>query len=238
MEKRFFGVLGTYDGPGRNELGVIVRQEFRSEWRYSADGKTRCRAKLRFDDSCGNGHETFAITGETMDLIDGRWREGSSGCIHEAVSSFFPEFSGLVKWHLCSTDGPMHYVPNTVYLAGDRDCWGLRLGESRQIVNGKTGLPCWVLGESSKLEKYVDAEACPSDTATLSYGPLLMVGEGKERELDLARICAVWPEATDEVLCSDPSVLKPVLLERLPGLIASFRGDMLSFGFEYPESEG
>ena len=68
--------------------------------------------EMRFDDSCKNGHQTFSITGETRD---------SFGCIHDTIVEVFPELAPLIKWHGCSTDGPMHYVANTVYLAGDRD---------------------------------------------------------------------------------------------------------------------
>ncbi len=60
-----------------------------------------------------------------------RWREDSGGCIHGEIAKHFPELAPFIKWHLCSSDGPLHYVANTVYLAGDRDCWGLRRGEGK-----------------------------------------------------------------------------------------------------------
>lgn len=36
-------------------------------WKEYTEGgeKFRIRSKIRFDDQCGNGHNTFAITGET-----------------------------------------------------------------------------------------------------------------------------------------------------------------------------
>lgn len=46
-----------------------------------------------------------------------RWVEDSGGCIHDEVAKHFPELAHLIKWHLSSTDGPMHYVANTVYWA-------------------------------------------------------------------------------------------------------------------------
>lgn len=63
---------------------------------------------LRFDDRCGNGHNTFTIT------IDAR---NYGGCMHDEIREHFPEYAHLIKWHLVSTDGPMHYIANTVYHA-------------------------------------------------------------------------------------------------------------------------
>ena len=80
-------------------------------------GYPRLTVTIRHDDSCGNGHNTFSITGV--------YRYGSggytAGCIHEEIGEFFPELKYLIKWHNCSTDGPLHYIENTMFLstAGD-----------------------------------------------------------------------------------------------------------------------
>lgn len=55
--------------------------------------------------------------------------------------------------------------------------------------------------------------------------------EGKARDLDAARSCGVWPDATDEQLCAPADELKAVLLARLPGLVDAFRADMNAAGF-------
>ena len=67
---------------------------------------------IRHDDLGGNGHNTFSITGRSYD---------QQGCIHEVIGRYFPELTYLFKWHLCSTDGPLHYIENTMFLstAGD-----------------------------------------------------------------------------------------------------------------------
>lgn len=96
-------------------------------------GNYRISVLLRFDDECGNGHNTFSITAQ---LYGGPFQaqlpQGEPvmcGAIHDIIERYVPEVAHLVKWHLCSTDGPMHYIVNTVYLAGDRDCHGKRKGE-------------------------------------------------------------------------------------------------------------
>jgi len=73
-------------------------------------------ATIRFDDNCGNGHNSFSITGEIR-------RPGTRDCkacgmLHDEIGKAFPEILPLLKWHLMSTDGPMHYISNARYWAG------------------------------------------------------------------------------------------------------------------------
>lgn len=85
-------------------------------------------AEIRFDDCCGNGHNSFAITATVMNPR--RYDDCEAcGCLHDDVARVFPELAHLIKWHLCSTDGPMHYVANTIYHASDCDTSGKRKGE-------------------------------------------------------------------------------------------------------------
>jgi len=61
-----------------------------------------------------------------------------------------------------------------------------------------------------------------------AYG---ITGEGKERDLQAARNCAIWPDATDDDLIFPG--LEGRLLNRLPGLMAEFKSVMESLGFVY-----
>jgi hypothetical protein len=187
---------------------------------------------LRFDDGCRNRHQSFAIT-SNIKLPKAHDIE-AGGCLHDEIAKVFPELAPLIKWHLFDTTGPMHYIANTVYLAGDRDYNGLRKGEQRQIRNGKTGQLCWQL-TGDKLPQYVDSDTCPEAKSTYAYVPWMKTGEGKERQLDAARMAAVWPEAPDEILTAEPEILRAALIERLPALIADFRKAMESCGFEWRE---
>jgi hypothetical protein len=84
-------------------------------------------AHVRYDDECGNGHNSFGITGTV--LVPHQRDIAAGGCLHDEIAKAFPELAKYIKWHLCSSDGPMHYVANTRYFAGDRDCNGLVKGE-------------------------------------------------------------------------------------------------------------
>ena len=185
--------------------------------------------KLRFDDSCRNGHESFAITAEVRRL--GQRGIEAGGCLHDDIAKVFPELAPLIKWHLTSTDGPMHYVANNCYNAGDCDCWGLRKGERRPIL-GPDKMLTWV--PKITPEKYVKGAQQPVPVL-VEYEPWCREGEGKERDLDAARRTAVWPDATDEELCQERPQLEAALKARLPALLAEFKQAMLEIGFIYPE---
>jgi hypothetical protein len=84
---------------------------------------------VRHDDSCRNGHNSFSIT---CDEFDQECRLGEPsvvhangsrvwlvafGCIPDTVRKHFPELAPYLRWHLMSTDGPLHYVANTTFWA-------------------------------------------------------------------------------------------------------------------------
>lgn len=219
--------------------------------RYFATAYDNNRAALvvavRWDDECRNGHNHFSITGDlyrtaynvmgAVTWINGKLGEPkpvgmrleACGCLHDEIAAHFPELAPLIKYHLMTPKGPMHYFENTVFLAGDRDCWGYRTGEQRR---NKAGLPMWQLSYSKAKElgyasTIVATAEKPCDEAT----PWLQ--EGKARELDLARSAACWPDAPDEVLCQAPEVLKQQLHTRLPSLVTTFQVEVQKLGFVY-----
>lgn len=193
------------------------------------DGIVWATATIRYDDRCGNGHNTFSITGDIQ-------RHGFCGA-HDEIVEVFPELKPYIKWHLCSSDEPLHYLANTIYLASDRDHNGLRKGEVAQILaGGKT--PVWQLCYKSGdvrttnvkvdgIERYITSHTCPESPGDgLCYVPFCRVGEGKEPDIEAAKGCAMWPDATLEQLQD-----KKALEERLPDLMKEFKKDVESLGF-------
>ena len=73
------------------------------------------KAEVRYDDQCGNGHNSFAITGEIY--TPGRRDVEACGCLHDDIAKHFPELTPFIKWHLTSSNGPLHYIANTTYWA-------------------------------------------------------------------------------------------------------------------------
>lgn len=113
--------------------GLWFKQRWISEARPIAgyaDGAT-IRAEMRFDDELSNGHNSFAITAEVR--VPRRRDVEACGCLHEDIAQAFPELAGLIRWHLFDSSGPMHYVANTVYHAGNRDHWGTVAGQPRSF---------------------------------------------------------------------------------------------------------
>ena len=178
------------------------------------------KAEVRFDDCCENGHNTFSITGEIY--IPGRHDCEACGCLHDEIAQAFPDLAPLIKWHLTSTDGPLHYLANTLYHAdghGPTEGW--------LSTNGT------IAGEQVKGLRYGNlAELQPIADANPGVCTLKIdESTAKERRLDYARSCAVWPEATDEELLAPD--LKARLEARLPALMADFQAAVESLGFTY-----
>lgn len=129
-----FGVEGRYHGAtvgGTNyRPGTFTMQRWSASRPITFHGdKATLRVSLRFDDSCRNGANTFGMTADVLSP-DRRRRDPmlACGCLHDDIAKHFPSLAHLAKWHLCGTDGPLHYEANTVYLAGDRDHNGHRAG--------------------------------------------------------------------------------------------------------------
>jgi len=57
----------------------------------------------------------FSITAEINRLHGRRWMEDAGGMLHGEVAMHFPMLEPYLKWHLVSTDGPMHYLENAQY---------------------------------------------------------------------------------------------------------------------------
>jgi hypothetical protein len=128
VDGRFHNVILWPEGDKRHS-GRIANQQFGTEARDCSKeyGKDMyISATVRFDDNCKNGHETFSITGEIKKR--GHREPEICGCIHEELAKYFPELAPLIKWHLTSSDGPMHYVANTVYHASNLGTDGLPAG--------------------------------------------------------------------------------------------------------------
>jgi hypothetical protein len=236
-------------------LGTFHNQTWKATRPLPSNPAYRVTIEIRFDDECGNGHNSFGITGEVRDPT----KRGDAGfisggqCVDE-MREAFPELAPLFKWHLVSSDGPMHYLANTLYHASDRDHHGLLKGETRQKRTNKGSL-MWELvadivdGTVLRTpDKYVAERTvplyaldtlyvgkAPPATPVLRWQPAMEVGEGKARELNHARSSAVWPDATDEELTAPD--LKDKLIARLPQLLADFRAAVEACGFAWEVSQ-
>lgn len=201
---------------------------------YTENGQRyRIIAIVRYDDQCGNGHNSFSITGN-IDRYDGYWRNNCGGCIHDEITKHFPELESYIKWHLCSSDGPMHYIANTVYHAdehGPTHAWVYFTGHID---------PCELVGTAERLIGYYligyyKKEEIEAKNIENQPGYRIRWNEetAKVANLDYARSSAIWPEATDDQLRSGKHALTLMLQARLPKLMEEFRAAVESLGFIY-----
>lgn len=128
---RAFAVVQWHgNGSGKNP-NAIANQKWISESRKvnarEWGERALIKAKIRFDDSCRNGEQSFAITGEIN--VPGHRDRGACGCIHDEIAEYFPELKPLIQWHLQDQKAPMHYFANAVYHASNRDHWGKVKGQ-------------------------------------------------------------------------------------------------------------
>lgn len=79
--------------------------------------RERLNVSIRLDDEHNNGHQDFAITGDT--ILNGRFDTG--GCIHDTILKHFPELQQFVDLHLSDYSGaPMYAIANGFYHLKDK----------------------------------------------------------------------------------------------------------------------
>ena len=123
------------------------RNNFRTESRiYSENGKDHTiKVKYGWHYLQGNSSPHFSITGEIY--------SGVAGCIHDDIEKRFPELKSLIKWHLCDTALPMHYVANAMY-HWERyrgiSRWGVTINDPDPLDSFKSTIKFGVLPNDQK----------------------------------------------------------------------------------------
>ena len=115
------GRLFTVKSPGvRNPL-CFDNQTWQSraravppEWGYPV--RAQMAVNIRHDDQCNNGRNSFSVTAEIF--VPGFRNIEAGGQLTDEVRALFPELAPLLRWHLCDTHGPLHYIANTLYWLG------------------------------------------------------------------------------------------------------------------------
>ena len=85
----------------------------------------RCRvvAEVGMSYFKGNRSPHFSMTAT---IYDSKGDDFMGGCCHDEIALAFPEYAGLIKYHLFAGGEPIHYIPNAVYWA---DCYKGRYGD-------------------------------------------------------------------------------------------------------------
>lgn len=96
------------------------------KYRETRDVKTdkgliRTVIHIRFNDECGNGHNTFTVTADVQRKTHvNHWKDCMGGCCHEHILSLCPHFKNLVHLHLSDQNGaPMYAAGNGFHLLWD-----------------------------------------------------------------------------------------------------------------------
>jgi hypothetical protein len=123
------------------------------------------KAEVRYDDECGNGHNTFSITADIYDRYPRRgettigfagktyWNY-AGGCCHDEVAKAFPELAPFIKFHLWSSNEPMHYIANGLYWAGHKGFRGTEKNDPPNLEHLKSTIGWGLLqGETDEVLK-------------------------------------------------------------------------------------
>ena len=189
---------------------------------FREDGRAyTITATVRHDDECGNGHNSFAITGE----IRYRGMIESCGCLHEDIAKHFPELAPFIKWHLTSTDGPLHYVANTMYHAdehGPKKGWIKTKGSAVKLTSCVEY--CAIEKADTRMSEIEKETGLKRELMFLEVDPKT----AKTANLEHSRSSSIWPEATPEQLRD-----KEALTARLPALMQDFKKAVETLGLKY-----
>jgi hypothetical protein len=203
-------------------------------------GPYQILAIASWDDRCRNGSNSFRYSESVV--LSGGTNESEYVSLNDVSSSVLETIPAscraLDKWNGCYPFGPWYYLENGLFQAGDRDHWGLRAGESRQMKTNRGEL-MWELKAADGLGRLLPLYALPTlmtgdkptDTYKLEWHPCLRVGEGKPRDLQAFRRTVIWPEATMADI--EREDLPEVLKARLPGLLREFRTVIEGLGFPW-----
>jgi len=228
-------------------------ETFERDFITKHEEKATCVLTMRFDDKCNNGHNSFSMTADIYEADKSRIDINClrCGCCHDDIAKAFPEFEHLLKWHLTSTDGPLHYVSNAMYHASNTDYNGLMKDEyaswhlevfAKIHINGSyisvyrtntiyankqnnPNLRSSNAKEQKDLDKFRDNIIV--DYETRKHYNEHSKSKGSIPDLEAARSCAIWPEADLE------DFTEAKLKERLPALMLEFKNDMEKLGFTY-----
>ena len=88
--------------------------------RYAEDGRQyRITAAYGMDEqfAARNGQAPhFSLTCSVERRAGPHWVHEGGGCAHDRIARFFPDLGpSVARWHLVSTEGPLHYVANARY---------------------------------------------------------------------------------------------------------------------------
>ena len=262
---------------------ILVKKQFQTFEKTFKENNVKHKivCTVRYDDECGNGHNSFSITATIYsdEYSSGNRYFVTGGCIHEEIEKHFPELKHLVKWHLTDSDGPMHYVANATYHARIREDMDIpldvptRFEEKLKFDSIPFTFKEFKRDFFKELEKGVDwnneiitVHSHPRDPETYSdnysfsflktenwYDCPFSIKQNAEEfleafnnfkyaiistpiewnkavepNLEAARSCAVWPDATLEQLQDEK-----LLMQRLPDLMKEFKKDIEALGFIY-----
>ena len=188
---------------------LVKNQKLKFSKEITIDKKTALiLVTIRYDDQCGNGHNSFAIT-------------NYNGSDHKTIAKQFPELKKYIKWHLMNSDGPTYYIDNTLYHAQKIKTYDYFVYFQDTKFNFKSLV--FLTKDKTKIKDFI-SKYSKLGKITVKVKPNSM---NKESQLEYARSSAIWPDANIEDFTEEN------LLKRLPKLIEDFKKDLKELNLVY-----
>lgn len=214
----------------------------RTETATYTEGGRRYRATVHygFDLSFARQHNQAAAFTVTVDVhrsSGGRWVMDACGQQPDLVREHFPHLALFLRWHLVSTDQPMHYAANGTYwymIAHGRSRW-----TADAHVDPLDAFADTILLGTAPGDDTFDPKADPLVTFGLDaprpcegdngLGLFVVAGEdGEDRVLDTT---AAKKHTNDAITAA----LEAWLVERFDAMMAAFLTDMQALVALQPE---
>jgi len=86
-----------------------------TDWVIHKNGSYVFRTKVRYGFEGRPPSFSMTHTTERRPARGGRWSFYTAGIAGQETLRQFPNLAPLARWHIASTEGPLHYIANAVY---------------------------------------------------------------------------------------------------------------------------
>lgn len=213
--------------------------------------------QITMNNKMSNGHTLKATAGFDVDFaakhnqepyfrvvadeMNRRGRVVACGMMHEEIAATFPDLKPLLRWHLWSKEGPMHYTANALH-------WLEGAGGIRKLYRDETTMQCFEhfkalanfgLDDSDEVLDLYRGTGVSDD----EWGALVRHARDS---LTIKAMAEDVPVSETEVFCKAHDQRTVMMRERLrarvipwaearlPNLIELMTADLAKVGIEWP----
>lgn len=99
-------------------------------------GKVDAYLTLRYDDKSNDGYNLFSINVQAYQPVKNKSYKDlvTAAEFYQFIKYYFPEYQYVAKWNACSSNGPRHYLTDTLYWIDSRNKKGWTEEKNREYL--------------------------------------------------------------------------------------------------------